>query len=406
MSETSNLKSFKAGEIIMKQGDIGTCAYIIEKGRVEITVEKSDGRVQSVGTRGEGTMIGEMALIDKAPRTATVTAIEDCEFLIISDKDFEKRLDNADPILKMTTHVILTRYRDTLLRSEITGDTNAWSPTEEKERSYSEASNAVERVKVSNEFKMALENGDLHMHYQPIINLSTGQTAGFEALMRWKHPEKGMISPNVFIPIIEETGLINKATEWALHEACSALKRIENLAGIENKLFMSVNFSGSDFGVDGFLDMLYKTISETDLQASQLHIELTERVLMSQPERTKQILELCAKAGMHISIDDFGTGFSSLSYLHYFPINTLKVDRSFVSDMHDNKGSMTLVRSIINLGKNMGMDIIAEGAETAKEVEALQEMECDMVQGFFFAKPMDERAAADFVTQSLSKQSA
>ncbi len=127
------------------------------------------------------------------------------------------------------------------------------------------------------------------------------------------------------MPCSEVTGLINQLSQWALQESCSALKRIENYSGQHGHLFMSVNFSGSDFNADGFVESLYKVISETDIQAHQLHIEMTERVLMTQPEKVKTTLEMCAKAGMHISIDDFGTGYSSLSYLHYFPINTLKI---------------------------------------------------------------------------------
>lgn len=399
MSVSTNVvKSFKAGEIVMRQGDDGDCAYIIEKGRVEILLEQPGGSVQSFGTRGEGAIIGEMALVDGAPRTATVKAIEDCEFLAITSKDFEKRLESADPIVRMTAHVILTRYRDTLMRAQITGENKAWTLSESIELSYSGTSSAVERIKLANELKAAFDNGDLHLNYQPIIDMSTGKTAGFEALMRWNHPEKGPISPAVFIPSAEETGLINVLSQWALRESCTALKRIENRSGQTGKLFMSVNFSGSDFGVEGFADSLYNVISETDIQAHQLHIEMTERVLMSHPEKTKKVLQMCTDAGMHISIDDFGTGYSSLSYLHHYPINTLKIDRSFVIDMVEDEGSKVLVKSIINLGKNMGMDIIAEGAETVEQVEALRSLGCDMIQGFYFAKPMAEKDAADFVS--------
>ncbi len=185
MPNSDVLKTFKTGDLIMKQGELGDCAYIIEKGRVEIIVEKSDGSTQSVGTRGPGSMIGEMALIDKAPRSATVRAIEDCEFLVISDQDFQGRIEHADPILKMIIHVILTRYRDTLSRAYITSSTTAAEMTE---INYSGVSSAVERIKLANDLEAALKNNELQLHYQPIIDLSTKQPAGFEALARWTHP--------------------------------------------------------------------------------------------------------------------------------------------------------------------------------------------------------------------------
>ena len=183
MVDRNVLKTFRAGDVIMRQGDPGDCAYIIEKGRVEIVLEKAgedeDGG-QLVGTRGAGSMIGEMAIIDGAPRSATVRALEDCEFLVITSKDFEKRLQSADPVVKMTAQVVLTRYRDTLMRANITGENSTWPPAELIEASLSEHVDAVERIKLANELRKAFDGGDLHLHYQPIIDLNTGLSVGFE----------------------------------------------------------------------------------------------------------------------------------------------------------------------------------------------------------------------------------
>ena len=396
MSENTIFKSFKAGDIIMKQGDPGDCAYIIEEGRVEIIIERSDMKPQSVGTRGAGAMIGEMAIVDKAPRTATVKALDDCKFIEITEEDFERRLRTADPILRMATHVILTRYRDTLLRAEISSQ--AIQPVEAIEMNYAATSGDIERVKLDKELKAAFEKGELYLNYQPIVNVATGRVAGFESLMRWKHPERGMISPEIFIASAEETGLIKQLSQWGLREACSALKRIEQAAGTKDELFISVNFSGSDFCQEGFTDYVGKTVENTGIAPGQLHIEMTEQILMSHPGKAKEALRTCADAGYHISIDDFGTGYSSLSYLHHFPISTLKIDRSFIYGMTEDESSLALVKSIIGLGKNMNMDIIAEGAEDIAEVNALKELGCDMVQGYIFAKPMTEKDAIDYVT--------
>ncbi len=400
METTGSKKKFSAGDIIMKQGEAGQSAYIIEEGRVDIVIETPDGKQQSVGTRGAGAMIGEMAIVDNAPRTATVKAVEDCILLEITSEDFARRLENTDPVLRMTTQVILTRYRDTLTRADITGAGKNWPPAEVIELSHAEKGDAVQNIKISNEFSAALKNGEVSLHYQPMIDLQTHQISGFEALMRWEHPERGFISPNIFIPIAEESGVIVEASEWALKESCKALRRMEQRTGRDRDLFMSVNFSSRDFVAENFVDSVYTTISESDVRPEQLHIEITERMLMDQPDHARETLNMCRKAGMDISIDDFGTGYSSLSYLNYFPIGILKIDRSFVSDMHSNEGSMALVKSIIGLGKNMKMKIIAEGVEHQEEAKSLKELGCDMAQGYYFARPMPEADVTKFIAQA------
>ncbi len=203
----------------------------------------------------------------------------------------------------------------------------------------------------------------------------------------------------MFIPIAEQSGLIVEASRWALRESCKALRRIESRAGYENELFMSVNFSSSDFASDNFVEAVYNTISESDVQPNLVHLEITERLLMNQPDNARDTLTMCRKAGMSIAIDDFGTGYSSLSYLHYFPIDTLKIDQAFIRDMRKNASSMALVKSIIALGKNMGMSIIAEGVEEREDAIALRDLGCDMAQGYYFCKPLPEAAAAGFANE-------
>ncbi len=389
-TSSTSRKTFKSGDIIMRQGEEGKSAYIIEEGRVEIFVSKPDGKEKSVGTRGAGTLIGEMAIVDNAPRTATVRAIEDCKLLEITQEDFARRLQLSDPVLKMTTQVILTRYRDMLARTDITGENRGWPPVETLELNYAQQTDAVKNIKIANEFSAALHNNEVMLYYQPIINLQTATIAGFEALMRWEHPEQGFISPAIFIPIAEESGIILEASKFALKESCMALKRIEHRGGYKDELFMSVNFTSHDFASEDFVGSAYNTISQSDVKPEQVHIEITERLLMDQPDNARDTLAMCRKAGMSIAIDDFGTGYSSLSYLHYFPIDTLKIDQQFVRDMHKNESSMALIKSIIALGKNMKMKIIAEGVEEKEEATTLKELGCDMAQGYYFARPAPE----------------
>lgn len=391
MPHTENLKSVRAGEIFIQQGEQARSAYIVEEGRVEIYFEKPDAPPQLVGTRGPGTLIGEMALIDDAARTANVRALEDCKLIEITREDFLRRLNATDPVMQIVMRVLMTRYRDTLTRSDIVRDSLGWPTPEEVEKNFMLESRSIESLKMENEFRSALANGQISLNYQPIVSLMTGEVLGFEALMRWNHPEKGLISPAVFIPMAEESGLIIDASKWALKEACRGLKRLENYIGQNPNLYVSVNFSARDFAEDSFLDFIYQVISASDVAPRQVQLEITEGLLMSQPERARKTLEMCHATGLKIAIDDFGTGYSSLSYLHTYPISTLKIDQSFTRDMLRNRASMELVKSIIALGKNLQMTITAEGVEQKEEALVLRDLGCDNAQGYYFARPLPEK---------------
>lgn len=397
MSGQQARRTFKAGEIILKQGEPGDCAYIIEEGQVEIAIARSDGKSQVISTRGAGAIIGEMAIVDAAPRAATVRALKDCKMLEITREDFAQRLKTSDPVIQMVSQVILTRFRDTLARAEILHESAAVPPPEILERHYATQTDVVESVKISNEFKHALDNGGLALHYQPIIDLQKGMVNGFEALMRWTHPEKGFISPGVFIPIAEKSGLIVEASKWALKESCAALRRMETALGRKEDLYVSVNFSSHDFAESDFVRNTVGTTLASGLKPWQIKLEITERLLMQQPDMAKETLQKCKDAGMGISIDDFGTGYSSLSYLYYFPIETLKIDQSFIRAMEKDTRSRELVKSIIGLGQNMGLNIIAEGVETGEEAALLRDMGCEAAQGYHFARPLPENKVIELL---------
>lgn len=399
MTNFENLKSVRAGEVFIRQGEAGHSAYIVESGQVEISIDKPNAQPQFLGKRGPGTLIGEMALIDDDTRTANVRAIEDCKLIEITREDFNRRLNSTDAVMQMVMRVLMTRYRDTLFRSEIVRESLGWPPPEEVELKLMQETKTIDNLRLEGEFKAALTNGQLSLNYQPIVDLRDGRILGFEALMRWNHPEKGFISPAVFIPMAEETGLIIEASKWALRESCRALKRMESHVGQNPDLYMSVNFSAKDFAEESFLDDLYQIISASDVVPTQIQLEITEGLLMSQPENAKQTLELCRKAGLKIAIDDFGTGYSSLSYLHTYPIDTLKIDQSFVRDMLKNNVSRELVKSIITLGKNLGMKITAEGVEEKEEGLTLRDLGCETAQGYYFAKPMPEKATTELLLQ-------
>lgn len=392
-------RQFKKGETLLQEGEMGDCAYVIESGSVEIVINREGQQVQ-LGTRGPGSLIGEMAMIDDKPRTATIRAIEDCDVLEITREDFARRVDTADPVVRMVMRVIASRYRDLIVRSNVvtflpTGEAEA---AENNDRAHDVA---VSTLKVHNELKIALDEKQLLLYYQPIIDVQNMKIAGFEALMRWRHPEKGLISPGVFIPVAEETGMIVELSRFALEVACEAAPQLQKAAAKhlvgDKPVFVGVNFSVKDFADRDIFDHISTTLTANSLDPAHIHLEVTESLLMEAPEPAKLALEKCREFGIDVSIDDFGTGYSSLSYLHYFPIDTLKIDQSFVRAMSKHKASLVLVKSIISLAKNLGMKVIAEGIETQEEAKIIRDLGCEWVQGFWFAKPMPFEDALQFM---------
>jgi EAL domain-containing protein (putative c-di-GMP-specific phosphodiesterase class I) len=394
MSQWNARVSYRAGETIIRQGEQGDCAYVIESGRVEIVLEKPDGRQQRVGTRGVDTMIGEMALVDDAPRTATVRALEDCCLLRISKEDFSRRLLQADPVLRLTTQVILNRYRDILATAEIASQDRS-APAEALERGHAERGQVIEGIRLCNDLRAALENDGLELHYQPIVSANDGALRGFEALMRWRHPVDGLIPPDVFIPLAETSGLIIDVTRWAIHAACAALSRLKAALGRDD-LYVSVNISSADLASQTILNDVWLALKESGLERGQLHLEITERMLMDQPERARAVLRAFRMLGVVIALDDFGTGYSSLGYLNSLEIDVLKIDRSFIAAMNGDQRSLELVRAIVGLGKSLGLQVVAEGVETSTEAEGVARLGFDSAQGYFFARPRREcEIAAD-----------
>lgn len=231
------------------------------------------------------------------------------------------------------------------------------------------------------------------IHYQPIVTLKTGQISGFEALVRWQHPERGLISPAEFIPLAEDTGLIVPLGQWILAESCRQLQQWQAQFSPSLPLSISVNLSTKQFSQPSLLDHIDQLLKHSQSQAHgtqvNLKLEITESVIMENPEAAKTMLEQLKAMGVHLLIDDFGTGYSSLSYLHRFPIDTVKIDQSFISHMSTDSESAEIVRAIVSLAHNLGMNVIAEGIERVEQWQQLRSLGAEYGQGFFFAKPLD-----------------
>jgi diguanylate cyclase (GGDEF)-like protein/PAS domain S-box-containing protein len=262
---------------------------------------------------------------------------------------------------------------------------------------------AVRLLRLETDLRRAIERGQLALHYQPIVALADGRLRGFEALVRWHHPQRGLVSPAEFIPLAEETKLILPIGEWVLGEACRRLAEWQARFPCDQPLSVSVNLSARQFEQPGLIEQVGRALAETGLDARALKLEITESVLMESPDTAAALLQQLRELGAALHLDDFGTGYSSLSYLHRFPIDGLKIDRSFVSQMAGGGKSLELVRSIIALARNLGLGVVAEGIETAEQAAQLRALDCEQGQGYLFSKPVESGAAGELIAAARSR---
>ncbi|MEL7358585.1 MAG: EAL domain-containing protein [Cyanobacteria bacterium J06560_6] len=258
------------------------------------------------------------------------------------------------------------------------------------------------KLSLENELRLALKKAELFLVYQPILDLETEKLSGFEALMRWHHPELGMVSPGEFIPLAEEAGLINNIGEFALAEACHQMSQWIEAYPEAAALTMNINVSSHQLETESFPRLVDKTLRKTHLNARNIKLEVTETSLIKNTQVSWENLRKLKEKHIRISLDDFGTGYSSLSYLIKFPVDTLKIDRSFVSTMKSNHSSLEVVRAVITLARTLGMVVVAEGVENVGQALAIRGLGCDLVQGYLFSKPLSVEQAAEYIQQSRS----
>ncbi|HJT26133.1 MAG TPA: bifunctional diguanylate cyclase/phosphodiesterase [Pyrinomonadaceae bacterium] len=264
---------------------------------------------------------------------------------------------------------------------------------------------AVTLLRLESDLRRALEKDELCVYYQPIVSLASGELHGFEALVRWQHPERGIVAPDDFVPLAEETGLILPIGLRVLWDACSQLRKWQQYSLSNRDLIMSVNLSGKQLMQPDLIERIEEVLHESQINPWHLKLEITETVVMENPELAAVTLAKLRSLGVRLSIDDFGTGYSSLSYLNRFPVDTLKIDRSFVTSMNAADENLQIVKTIVTLAGNLGMQVVAEGVETEQQLEQLRSLKCQYGQGYLFAKPLDVIDADLFVLNSARAES-
>ncbi|WP_417512888.1 EAL domain-containing protein [Minwuia sp.] len=400
MTDYIHAQELTAGETVFREGDVGDDAYIVEHGLIEICIGTGDDQ-RSIATLGPGEIFGEMALIANAPRSATARALRSTTLLVLRRNRLMKPIENADPLTRLMLQMMSERLTEASRRAggrRVTDRaTEAGQIALQKVRDL-----ALKRIGVERELRRAIEAGQFSLHYQPIIDLDTGVLAGCESLMRWTHPENGFISPGDFIPLAEDTGMIVEMGRWALSQSLSDHAAL--LAALPTgapPAFISVNVSAAQLIDLEETERLAGIIAASNVPPCLIKLELTESLLVENPDHAALALTRLKRTGVKLAIDDFGTGYSSLSYLHRFPFDTLKIDRAFVSRMHQESSARQLVRTIVEMARGLGMTTVAEGIEQQAEYDLLAASGCAYGQGFLMARPM---AAGDLLAWVASAE--
>lgn len=261
---------------------------------------------------------------------------------------------------------------------------------------------ALDRLRLETDLRGALERDEFRVCYQPIVSLGDGRITGFEALMRWQRPEFGLMMPSGFIPATEDTGLILEMGNWVLREACRQLCAWNRQFPSDRSFTVAVNVSARQFVQPDLVGRIAQILYESGTAPFNLRLEITESMTIGDEERAARILADLKALGVRLCMDDFGTGYSSLSYLRRFSLDVLKIDRSFVSDMVTNTESREIVKTILRLGRNLGIEVVAEGVETAEQVSSLQSLGCEYAQGYYFSEPLDESGVAQTLLSGAS----
>ncbi len=256
---------------------------------------------------------------------------------------------------------------------------------------------AVQLLQLETDLRRALKRSEFQVHYQPIIDLASGRIEGFEALVRWLHPEKGLVMPDEFISVAEETGMMLPIDWIVIHEACRQTSEWRRRYPAARDLGISVNLSGRELTQPDLVDRIRDVLAESDTEPKNLRLEITEGMIIKETESAAKKLVELDEIGVGLHMDDFGTGYSSLSYLHSLPLHAIKIDRSFISHLNGDNGRSQIVSTIVTLARSLGMKVAAEGLERPEHVQRMRELSCEFGQGYFFSRPVDAETAGQLL---------
>lgn len=376
------------GVAVFQVGDSGDSAYVIESGCVEVLVGAASAQ-QRVAVLAQGAMFGEVALLDRQARTATVRALVPTTLVRIDRAHVEELLLRSDPVIQYLLRLLLERFRSTSTKTEfpatlpaLAGHASA-APPEDLHAA------AVRTLSLAHDLSDAIDRDQLDLYYQPIVRLADGSLAGYEALVRWRHPQLGVVQPDEFIPLAEKTGLVHRIGQWVLQRATADWPALRQTCvdSARDHPFLSVNLSAPELCSPGIVDIVQRSLHNAAMDPQELRIELTETVIISSVEKVSASIAQLRAMGIGIALDDFGTGYAGLDYLQTLPFTSIKIDRAFVAHMHAAERSFQIIQSALALSRLLGISAVAEGIEDAATGALLASMGCEFGQGYYYARP-------------------
>jgi len=409
MTEAFDRVFFDGQEFVFQWGEPGDSAYVIEEGCVEVLTGEGSGQ-RRIAILTEGAMFGEVALLDRQPRTAAVRTLVPTRLIRIDRSHVEELLLRSDPVIQYLMQLLLARFRSThdaagLQQRQLTNDS---APDAKSLDAVDLHKAAVRTLSLAQDLSDAIDRQQLDLFYQPLLAFDRLQLVGYEALIRWHHPSLGLISPEEFIPLAEKTGLIHRIGQWVMQRAVGdwAELRPHCVDDVNHRPFISINLSAPELAGGDVVAAVRACLQVHAMKASELRIELTETIIIQNMEAVAASLQQLRELGIGIALDDFGTGYAGLEYLQSLPFTCLKIDKSFVQQVHQSERSLHIVKAALELARAMGMSAIAEGIESAETGAQLAALGCSHAQGFHFGKPMPKHQIAAWATQHQVAQAA
>lgn len=375
-------------------GDAGDAAYVIENGCVEVLAGTADGQ-RRVAVLAQGAMFGEVALLDRQPRTATVRTLVPTTLVRIDRPHVDELLSRSDPVIQYLLRLLLERYRSSSgVQTETALETAGGAEPPPHQDLHAAA---VRTLSLAHDLTDALDSDQLTLYYQPLVSLKDGQRVGYEALMRWRHPGLGLVSPDEFIGLAEKTGIIRRIGQWGLRRAAQDWPQLRAAHPADAPPFVSVNLSAPEMCTPGIVDQIHDCMQQYGMPMSALRIELTETTVVNNLQAVTDSINRLREWGAGVALDDFGTGYAGLDYLQNMAFSSIKIDRAFVQHMHTSSRSFYIIQSALELSRRLGINSVAEGIEDEQTAKALADLGCNIGQGYHFARPMP---LADIVAEA------
>jgi len=406
MTDAFDREVYDGQELVFQWGDLGDSAYVIEEGCVEVLTGVGP-ELRRIAILTEGAMFGEVALLDRQPRTASVRALVPTRLIRIDRSHVEELLLRSDSVIQYLMQLLLARFRSTHDAAGLQlrqGSANTSGSTESVDLHKA----AVRTLSLAQDLSDAIDRQQLELFYQPLIAFDQLAVVGYEALIRWHHPTLGLISPIEFIPLAEKTGLIHRIGQWVLHRAVAdwAGLRPFCVTDADHPPFVSINLSAPELAGGDIVAAVEECLNLHQMPPQELRIELTETVIIQNMAAVAASLHALRALGIGIALDDFGTGYAGLDYLQSLPFTCLKIDKTFVQQIGQSDRSRHIIKAALELARSIGLSTIAEGIETADIGAQLAAMGCSHAQGYHYGKPMPKQQMGAWALQHRAAQSA